>query len=419
MTDYHQGLVLITNSSGEATIAFRGATGKILAGGSGKNGDIRVRDGDQQERIWLMGGAGDVIADNDLWVGPKLGPGKRSLVFDGSESSLTIWHKSSATNKTSRAFHFSGRTAGLQIGDKGNSGDLIVYDDKKREAFRVTARKAQVLIGSKGNRGRLIIADEGGVHRFHLDGKGYIEIRDEAGNQVLGFNTNSAGLVLGRQDKAGRIVLYGDSGSQRVDIGANGGDVILKDSAGQNRIRLDPDGANAWLGGNGADGDLVLFPAGGDNRTLDQATIHMDGNTGDIRLSGADCAELFDAADDGNIEPGTVLVMDELANMRPCTSDYDKRVAGVVSGAGGYRPGVILDYQRRKGVPVALTGKVWCNLDATANAVEVGDLLTTSKMPGHAMKATDPVRAFGTVLGKAMGCLSSGKGQIPVLVSLQ
>ena len=58
MTDYHQGLVLITNNSGDPTIAFRGATGKILAGGSGKNGDIRVRDGDQQERIWLMGGAG-------------------------------------------------------------------------------------------------------------------------------------------------------------------------------------------------------------------------------------------------------------------------------------------------------------------------------------------------------------------------
>lgn len=419
MTDYHSGLVLITDGSGNATIALEGTSGKILGGGSGKDGEIRVRNGDQQERIWLMGGAGDVVAENDLWIGPVLGPGKRSFVFDGSESELTIWHRSSETNKTRGAFRFVGKTAGLLIGDKGNSGDLIIYDDKKREGFRVTAKNAQVFIGSTGNRGSLVISDESGTHRFHLDGKGYIEIRDEAGNQTLGFNTNSAGLVLGRQDNAGAIVVYGDSGSQSVQIGGHSGDIVLRDQAGQNRIRFDADGGNAWLGGNGADGDLVLFPSGGDNNTLDQATIHLDGNTGDIRLSGADCAELFDAAEECDIEAGTVLVMDGSAALRPCGRDYDKRVAGVVSGAGGHRPGVILDHQRSNGVPVALTGRVWCKVDASENPVEVGDLLTTSSTPGHAMKAADAARAFGAVLGKAMGELSTGKGLVPVLVSLQ
>jgi hypothetical protein len=45
-------------------------------------------------------------------------------------------------------------------------------------------------------------------------------------------------------------------------------------------------------------------------------------------------------------------------------------------------------------------------------------MLTTSPTPGHAMKAADPARAAGAVLGKAMGDLDAGTGLIPVLVSL-
>jgi hypothetical protein len=54
-----------------------------------------------------------------------------------------------------------------------------------------------------------------------------------------------------------------------------------------------------------------------------------------------------------------------------------------------------------------------------AAPIEVGDLLTTSPTPGHAMKATDPVRAFGAVIGKALRALGDGQGLIPILVALQ
>jgi hypothetical protein len=43
----------------------------------------------------------------------------------------------------------------------------------------------------------------------------------------------------------------------------------------------------------------------------------------------------------------------------------------------------------------------------------------TSPRPGYAMKASDPVNVLGAVLGKAMCSLSSGKAQIPILVTLQ
>jgi hypothetical protein len=51
--------------------------------------------------------------------------------------------------------------------------------------------------------------------------------------------------------------------------------------------------------------------------------------------------------------------------------------------------------------------------------VEVGDLLTTSATPGHAMKAADPARAFGAVLGKALGSMREGRALVPILVTLQ
>jgi len=48
-----------------------------------------------------------------------------------------------------------------------------------------------------------------------------------------------------------------------------------------------------------------------------------------------------------------------------------------------------------------------------------GDLLTTAATPGHAMRVTDPTKASGAILGKAMTGLSEGRGLVLVLVSLQ
>jgi hypothetical protein len=68
---------------------------------------------------------------------------------------------------------------------------------------------------------------------------------------------------------------------------------------------------------------------------------------------------------------------------------------------------------------IALVGKVYCKVDAGESPIEVGDLLTTSATPGCAMKASDPSKAFGAVIGKALAPLSSGQSMIPILVALQ
>jgi hypothetical protein len=69
--------------------------------------------------------------------------------------------------------------------------------------------------------------------------------------------------------------------------------------------------------------------------------------------------------------------------------------------------------------PVALTGRVYCNVDAAAAPIQPGDLITTSDIPGYGMKAVDHDRAQGAIIGKAMTSLESGRGQVLVLVSLQ
>jgi hypothetical protein len=145
---------------------------------------------------------------------------------------------------------------------------------------------------------------------------------------------------------------------------------------------------------------------------------------GDVVLTNQDCAEDFDIGPCTNVEPGTVMALDERGLLQESRNAYDKKVAGVISGAGEFKPGLILGREKGQSdshrVAVALLGKVYCKVDAQHAPIEVGDLLTTSAIPGYAMKAEDPIRAFGAVIGKALRSMAVGKkGLIPILVALQ
>ena len=180
--------------------------------------------------------------------------------------------------------------------------------------------------------------------------------------------------------------------------------------------------ANLRLGTNGEAGDVYLYPSSATNIFSNgQATIQLNANSGDIILRNADCAEDFDLADDEELQPGTVVVIDKDGKVRTSLKAYDRCVAGVMSGSGPYKPGLVLDRRaespNRK--PVALVGKVQCCVDARYGPIDVGDLLTTSDTAGHAMRASDPLKAFGAVIGKALGTLPTGQGLLPILVALQ
>jgi hypothetical protein len=206
------------------------------------------------------------------------------------------------------------------------------------------------------------------------------------------------------------------------------------------------DTTSASYGYNRFSTDRFLVPESGamftqnDLFVADDLEVHDDlfvGSGGGITTpvititGGADVSEGFeirapDARCEGNraVDPGSVVCIDprHAGELRVCTSSYDPTVAGIVSGAGGVTTGVMMGQQGTLAAgrqPVALTGRVYVRVDARAGSIEPGDLLTTSAHAGHAMKAVDPTRARGAILGKAMTGLDQGTGLVLALVSLQ
>jgi hypothetical protein len=242
----------------------------------------------------------------------------------------------------------------------------------------------------------------------HIDGKDWQSDADD-------------GLYLNWA--TGKLVQIGQPGV-RAPLYVSGDAVVGAGSNGTLKVRH-IDGKD-WQ--SDADDALYLNWATGRPVVLGQSAVRCDlqvnGNIqvlGDIALQNADCAEEFTVSDIDNIEPGTLMVLDEKGVLRPSTYAYDRRVAGVVSGAGNCRPALILDKQERckDRLPIALIGKVYCKADAEHSPIGIGDLLTTSSTAGHAMKVTDPTMAFGAVIGKAMANLMSGRALIPILATLQ
>lgn len=142
---------------------------------------------------------------------------------------------------------------------------------------------------------------------------------------------------------------------------------------------------------------------------------------------GSDISEQFDIHNlKENVmpSPGMVVSIDSERPGNLIVSDrsYDRSVAGIISGAGGVRTGMLMGQNGTKAdgaYPVALTGRVYAWVDASYGSVEPGDLLTSSDTPGHARKVADYSKARGAILGKAMSSLQEGRGLALVLVTLQ
>ncbi|MFD2823800.1 hypothetical protein ACFS5M_08970 [Lacinutrix iliipiscaria] len=159
--------------------------------------------------------------------------------------------------------------------------------------------------------------------------------------------------------------------------------------------------------------------------------------TQEIEVTGADLAEFYAVSNASQAKPGMILCLDpnKPGEMMVSNQPYDKKVAGIISGANGIRPAILMGgemtsdesalsqenrYATSDGKhPLALTGKVYVYADASNGSIEVGDLLTSSTTPGYAMKVTEYSRAQGAIVGKAMSSLPSGQGFVLVLVNLQ
>jgi hypothetical protein len=298
------------------------------------------------------------------------------------------------------AIRLDGRNGFVTIGDVGNEGDLLVTDGNGFDAFRVHGSSAAVTVGGPSLEGDLTVRD--------LLGRDAVRINGENATVTIGTDGQDGDLVV--KSAFGRDALRVDGENGTVTIGADGleGDLTIRDAAGRDALRLNGETAELFIGTDGLEGDLIVRNAEGVD------TIHLNGATGDIELMGADLAEEFAA--DIPLAAGTVVVAIGPDEVTSAGHAEDRRVVGVVSGAGDFRTALRLGARRGEArVPVALVGRVHAQAVASNGPIAIGDLLVTSDVDGHAMRAPDEPRP-GTVLGKALGGLVDGAGLIPVLL---
>jgi hypothetical protein len=338
-------------------------------------GLVEIQTGAGDPTILLDGDTGDVTVGGGGQAG-NLGVGDASgaqrVAIAGDVGTLTI---SSAAGPP--VLRFDSASAALYVGASGNEGDIILLDSSGRQVFRVDGASAAVYVGANGNEGDVIVLDSGGRQVFHVDGQ-------------------NAALYVGAS--------------------GNEGDVIVLDGSGREVFHVDSSFAAVYVGADGNEGDVIVRNDAGDE------TIRLNGGGGDIILTNADAAEDFEVAETVQASPGTVMVIQEDGLLQPCSAEYDRTVVGVVAGAGSYRPGIVLDRRDRpvgRRLPISVLGKAACRADAAYGPIAVGDLLTSSRSVGCAMRASDAQQAFGAVIGKALTPLDEGDGLVELLIGLQ
>lgn len=140
---------------------------------------------------------------------------------------------------------------------------------------------------------------------------------------------------------------------------------------------------------------------------------------------GSDLAELFEVNDQPDlITAGSLVSLDpnEEGKLQVSKTEYDRNIAGVISGANGVKPGILMGQEGTLADGqelVTISGRTYVQCNTLNGSIKIGDLLTSSSVPGEAMKATKRKKSSGAIIGKAMSNLESGSGYVLVLVNLQ
>jgi hypothetical protein len=373
----------------------------LIAGGAGKDGTLTLLSADGKPLLTTL------VSDRPV-------PAKSAEVQIGTTDRIGLLTMNDKT--ATRTVRIDAEPASIRLGKpkgagfQANSRQVILSGDDTNEQFVVTTSNDDT---------RLELGFPGRPGRFRVHGK---EV-SKTGAPVE-ITAGDGRLQLGRSGTNGRISLFNAAAEQRVDINAADG-----------TFRIGGSGVNGTVSVVGADGQPLLELLGRATECVmglgqgkrpgrisifsgnQRESLRLDGSTGDIVFANADAAEYFDLAEE-DVEPGSVMVLTDDGAVTVSERPYDTRVAGVVSGAGSFAPALVLD-RRDTGssrAPIALMGKVFCKAEGP---IGVGDLLTTGGRPGHAMAITEPGRALGAVLGKALAPLKRGCDMIPVLVALQ
>jgi hypothetical protein len=326
-------------------------------------------------------------------------------------------------------------------GDASGGGESVVYQADGQPGVELSGTGSQATFYQADDQIGVLIDGENA-------GAGYISLRNSAGSTRVSLDGDSTGT-------GGEMRVFDADGTETVEIlGAEtttgGGRIRVRSASGVNAAELSEDpsegGGELWLY-NAAGVGTVAIEA--QEVATDGAQVNLYNNAGTLTMTldaelgdggpsrvttgtieitgGSDLSEQFEINPSdcgGTPVPGMIVCIDpeNPGQLLPSTRPYDRTVAGIISGAGGVRPGLLMGQQDSVADgehPVALSGRVYCMVDAGRGSITPGDLITTSDKAGHGMKVTDHEKARGAIIGKAMTRLEGGTGLVLVLVSLQ
>lgn len=385
------------------------------------NGDSLVwKDPVQTRNIWSLNGTNAFYNEGRVGIGTQTPAGKLHV----SKGGLAVTGASSP---------FVGAGTGVFMESYPVFGTLFAFDYNANRPLPlgINSPGGNVGIGTLSPAGKLHVAGGGfavtgasspfvgagsGVFMEGYPDFGTLFAYDYTANRPLSLAINSPGgnVGIGTLFPQSTLDIVSVQDALRM-TGFQPFLTFLDNSSGNARSRIQSVG-----------GEIFLATEGYLNGTKPHgyAKLNNDGNFSVASLTirgGADLAEPFPM--DETIEEGSVVVIDEdqAGRLKQSTRAYDRQVAGIVSGANGINPGISLQQEGAldQGRNVALTGRVYVKANATHGAIKAGDLLTTSDLPGHAMKVLDHAKAQGAILGKAMTSLAAGQGTVLVLVTLQ
>lgn len=408
-----------TNVNGRLDVYRTGAgtPGVSLIGGSSQ---ISTYGSDGLEQIRLWGATyGELLLNNGQ-------ANNATAVRLTAQSSTGGQLELRNTNSSVRALIEGENTGGQITLYQADGGVGVFIDGDSGGAGYVSVRGTNgstraSLDGSDGGGGTLRLLESDGTETVSVtsQGNGVVFVRQ-------GDGTSGAAMSANNGTGGGGFTVYRDNGTfaGQLTVGGTSGFLGVANSTGNNRVYAQGSNPSGSQGGYLG----LINSAGSQTITLDASDGSGNGRitTQVLQITGgSDLSEQFDIkAIHDELKAGMIVSIDpeQPGHLMTSTKAYDKTVAGIVSGAGGVQPGMLMG-QRGTAADgkhaVALTGRVYCWVDASKGSIRPGDLITTSDTPGHGMKVKDHRKAQGAVIGKAMSSLDQGKGLVLVLVSMQ
>jgi hypothetical protein len=308
---------------------------------------------------WAGYFSGDLHTSGKVGIGTENPAAKLDIEGLGSENAL--YAKGSWSYPIITEWGGSGEYAALLAKNTGTSGDAI------QAVVEGSGRSAIYAKGASGADYAIWALANGATWAGFLSGDVHASGQVGIGTTVLGSHQLSVSSSGSGESGATAHIENDAADGIAMTLQNESSDITLLVSqyGAGDLIRCD-----RWAGGL-----ETVFKVQNDGRIIG-SILELTG--------GSDLAEPFDVAGASlDVKPGMLVCIDAQhpGELILSNKPYDRTVAGIISGAGGINPGMLMGQSGSAAdgqYPVALTGRVYCRADASNGPIQPGDLLTSS-----------------------------------------